>query len=102
MQSLNAEHREYCFEEVKKQVIHYPSLKTVLMVEELIEKKGEFKNKRQLWEAMPKGIMYQTLIMVLAYLEHSGKIIIDRDGSILWIWNPKLANKVLGNGTRKL
>ena len=93
---------ELCFEEIRKEVIHYPSLKTVMMVEEAIEEKGEFKNKRQLWLSLPKQIMYQTLLTILDYLQVSHKIIIDEDGTITWIWNPKLVDRVLKSGTRSL
>jgi len=95
-------HGECGFEEVRKELIHYPSLKTVLMVEEAIEKKGEFVNKRQLWLSLPRKIMYQTLIAILDYLEASHKILIDRDGRIVWIWNPGLIDKVLKSGTKAL
>lgn len=90
------------FEEIKREVIHFPSLKTVLMVENAIEKEGEFKNKRQLWKSLPKKIMYQTFLTILDYLEYSHKILIDRDGSIVWIWNPKLIEKVIRSGVRPL
>ena len=93
---------ELCFEEIRKEVIHYPSLKTVMMVEEAIEKKGEFKNKRQLWLSLSKQIMYQTLLTILDYLQASHKIIIDEDGTITWIWNPKLVDRALKSGTRVL
>lgn len=94
---------ELCFEEIRKEVVHYPSLKTVMMVEEAIERKGEFKNKRQLWLSLSKQIMYQTLLTILDYLQASHKIMIDEeDGSIAWIWNPKLVDKVLKAGTRAL
>lgn len=92
-----------CFEEIRKEVIHYPSLKTVMMVEEAIEKRGEFKNKRQLWLSLSKQIMYQTLLTILDYLQASHKIIIDQeDGSVIWIWNPKLVDRVLRSGSRPL
>jgi hypothetical protein len=97
-----ASHEECGFEEVRKEVIHFPSLRTVLMVEKEIEEKGEFKNKRQLWLSLKKGVMYQTLLMILDYLEASHKILMDRDGSIVWIWNPGLIEKVLKSGTRPL
>ena len=93
---------ELCFEEIRKEVIHYPSLKTVMMVEEAIENKGEFKNKRQLWLSLSKQIMYQTLLTILDYLQASHKIIIDEDGTITWVWNPKLVDRALKNGTRAL
>jgi hypothetical protein len=90
------------FEQIVRETVHYPSLKTVLMVEREVEKEGEFRNKRQLWLALPKRIMYQTFLTILDYLEASHKIIIDRDGSVVWIWNPRLIEKVLKSGANQL
>jgi len=74
----------------KTEVIHYPRLDTVLMVETAIKNAREYPNKMQLWKSLPKKMMYQTFNIILKYLESSGKIIIDKDGSILWTHNPKL------------
>ncbi|MBI2564366.1 hypothetical protein HYV79_00045 [Candidatus Woesearchaeota archaeon] len=74
----------------KVEVIHYPRLDTILMVENAIKKSGEYPNKMQLWKSLPKKIMYQTFKIILNYLESSGKIVIDKDGSVLWTHNPKL------------
>ena len=69
--------------------IRYPRLDTVLMVERAIKKHdGEFK-KRQLWERLPKKMMYQTFCVVIDYLLYSGKISIDSEGKIGWIFYPK-------------
>ncbi len=76
-------------------VIHYPQLDTVLMVEEFIrEHSGEYK-KRALWESLPKKMMYQTYNVIYQYLLESGKIARDKEGKICWIWNPKLVKKYL-------
>ena len=80
---------------MKKPIIHYPQLDTVLMVEEFIKKhSGEFK-KRSLWEALPKKMMYQTFQVVFNYLEESGKIALDKEGKIAWIWDPEGVKKYL-------
>jgi hypothetical protein len=76
----------------RQEILHYPRLDTVLMVEEKIRKVKEYPSKRQLWLSLPKQIMYQTFNIVLDYLEESGKIVI-KDGKIIWIWNPKLVEK---------
>lgn len=76
----------------KQIVLHYPRLDTVLMVEELLKERGEFKSKRSLWLALPKKMMYQTFVLILQYLEDSGKIVI-KNGEIIWIWNPTLVKK---------
>ena len=67
----------------------YPRLDTVLMVEEFIkEHDGEYK-KKQLWEELPKKMMYQTYSVVIDYLLSSGKISVDAEGKIGWIFYPK-------------
>ena len=80
-------------------IIHYPQLDTVLMVEEFIrEHSGEFK-KRSLWEHLPKKMMYQTFMVIYDYLLSSGKIARDSENKICWIWNPELVAKYLQNET---
>jgi len=76
-------------------ILHYPQLDTVLMVEEFIrEHSGEFK-KRSLWEHLPKRMMYQTFCVIFDYLLEWGKIALDREGKVGWIWNPALVEKYL-------
>jgi hypothetical protein len=85
----------------KKEIIHYPQLDTVLMVEEFIKKHGgEFK-KRALWESLPKKMMYQTFCVVFDYLENSNKIGIDSEGKICWIWDPEGVKKYLSRNDLK-
>lgn len=67
--------------------MHYPSLKTVLMVENTLKKQNNLLTREQLKQKLPKKIMHQTLNVVLSYLESSGKIMDGRKG-ILWIYNP--------------
>ena len=81
----------------KKQILHYPQLDTVLMVEEFVkEKSGDYK-KRSLWESLPRKMMYQTFCVIFDYLLESGKIAVDKDGKVAWIWNPELVKKYLSN-----
>lgn len=79
--------------------IHYPQLDTILMVEEKIQEM-DYPRKTELWNALPKKIMYQTFKLIIDYLEKSGKILIDDDGRIVWIWNPKLMKKVMRSGAK--
>ncbi|PIN95171.1 hypothetical protein COU53_00670 [Candidatus Pacearchaeota archaeon CG10_big_fil_rev_8_21_14_0_10_30_48] len=73
----------------------FPRLDTVLMVEEFIqEHDGEFK-KKALWEALPKKMMYQTYSIIIDYLLETGKISVDADGKIGWIYYPESARKWL-------
>ena len=79
---------------MKTQVLHYPRLDTVLMVEETIQDMEEYPTKTELWKALPKKVMYQTFCLILDYLEESGKIHTCDDGKIIWTWNPKLIKKL--------
>jgi len=83
---------------VKTEVLHYPRLDTVLMIERFIkDHSGEF-TKTNLWRALPKGTMYQTFSIVIDYLLHSNKISIDSKGKIGWMYNPKLVKYFLKYG----
>lgn len=78
-----------------EQVGRFPRLDTVLMVEGFIkEHSGEFR-KRRLWESLPKQMMYQTFCTTIDYLLESGKIAIDKERKIGWIYNPALVRKYL-------
>ncbi len=64
-----------------------------MTAEEFIKKHdGEFK-KRKLWEHLPKQMMYQTFCVIIDYLLSSGKISIDQEHKVGWIYNPALARK---------
>lgn len=77
----------------RENILRYPRLDTVLMVEDFVkEHDGEFK-KRKLWESLPKKMMYQTFCVVIDYLLYSRKLSIDSEGKIGWIYYPKLARK---------
>lgn len=80
---------------MEREIPHYPQLDTVLMVEEFIKQlSGEFK-KRQLWEHLPRKMMYQTFCVIFDYFMSSGKLATDREGKVAWIWNPELVKKYL-------
>ena len=79
-------------------IFRSPTLETVKMVEKTInDNSGEFK-KTQIWEKLPRKIMWPTYLTILDYLIESNRIIIDEDGILTYIWNPELLKKVL---TRK-
>jgi hypothetical protein len=65
------------------------------MVENFIkEHSGDFK-KTELFNCLPKKIMWGTFNVILKYLWDSDKIGIDKKGVIVYIWNPYLAKKVI-------
>ena len=67
-------------------VYHWPTLKTVLMVEKAIQEADMPLSMEGLKRALPKKLMDQTLRLILAYLENKGSIIIGEKG-IVWIEN---------------
>ena len=83
---------------MKTDILHYPRLDTVIMVEETIRKLEYYPTKTELWKALPKKVMYQTFCMIIDYLVSLNKIIIDKDGQIVWIWNPELIKKIIQKG----
>ncbi|AJF60173.1 MAG: hypothetical protein QT03_C0001G0677 [archaeon GW2011_AR10] len=78
-----------------KNILRYPRLDTVLMVEEAIRKAKDYPTKAKLWKSLPKKMMYQTFNTIIDYLEYSGKILVEKDGSIIWIWDPQGVRELL-------
>jgi hypothetical protein len=78
---------------MQEQIIHYPNLKTVLVVEKTIQEADTIVSKNELKRMLPTQIMHQTLNLILEYLEKSGKIMVVSKG-ITWIYNdsPRLKN----------
>ena len=72
-------------------ILHYPTLKTVMMIEDALSKSDAVISKNELKRRLPVKIMHQTLNLILEYLENSGKILIGPKG-ISWLQqdNPKL------------
>jgi len=72
-----------------------PRLETVIMVEKFIkENSGEFK-KTELFNKIPKKIMWGTFNVILQYLYNDGKIGMDKNGVITYIWNPELIKRFI-------
>lgn len=76
-------------------ILHYPRLDSVLMVEKLIYDTSGTYTKKQLWDRLPKKMMYQTFSVIIDYLLYSRKIAADSEGKIAWIWDPEGVKKYL-------
>ncbi len=81
-------------------VLHSPTLESVLMVEKAAKKHSQECGKYQLWKKLPRKMMYQTFLTILSYLTSSGKIMIDRDGCVIWTHNPEMIRKILSRGVK--
>ena len=79
---------------LKNPFVRSPTLDTVLMVEKMVDKYSGELNRTELWKKLPKKVMWQTYLVILAYLEEINKIAIDRKGKIGYIWNPELAKRL--------
>tara|TARA_Y100000310_G_C20315233_1_gene638108 strand:+ start:319 stop:654 length:336 start_codon:yes stop_codon:yes gene_type:complete len=82
---------------VQRTILHSPTLESVIMVEKTLQKNSQEYGKYQLWKKLPKKMMYQTYQVILDYLQKSGKILIDKEGCIIWIYNPKRIKRLIKN-----
>jgi len=72
-----------------------PRLDTVMMVEDFIEEhSGEF-NIGELFRGLPKKMLWRTFKIIIAYLEGQNKIVVNKDGSVTWVWNPEAVARYL-------
>ncbi len=72
---------------VMERLEHSPTLNTMLMVENVIKyAKNSIITVPEIKRALPKQINHNTLIIILEYLEESGKIVVTLKG-ITWIHN---------------
>ena len=83
---------------MKMNILHSPTLESVIMVEKTIQKYSQECGKYQLWKKLPRKMMYQTFLIILNYLQDSGKIVIDKDGCIIWAYNPERIKKLFKEG----
>ncbi|MDP4012940.1 MAG: hypothetical protein Q8R00_05035 [Candidatus Nanoarchaeia archaeon] len=80
-------------------IIHYPNLKTVLMVEKVLKDAETTLTRKEIKKRLPAQIMHQTLNIILEYMEHRG-LILDGHKGILWTYNdnPKF-REAINRGT---
>ncbi len=78
-----------------QEVIHYPSLKTVLMVEKVLKEAEITLTREEIKKRLPAQVMHQTLNVIFEYLERRG-LILDGHKGILWAHNdsPKLREAI--------
>ena len=70
--------------DVMDKVIHYPNLKTVLAVEDVLRSDKGFLSREEVKRRLPTKVMHQTLNVVLSYLEERG-MVADLKQGLLWI-----------------
>lgn len=76
-------------------ITRMPRLDTVIMVEAFIKKySGDYK-KTELFNSLPKKMMWGTFNVILAYLVENNKIGIDNSDHVIYVWNPQLAQRFM-------
>lgn len=71
---------------IAENIHHWPTLKTVLMVEKTLKDADGPVSLEELKRKLKKKIMDQTLRLILAYLEDKGSVLIGQKG-VSWIEN---------------
>ena len=84
------------------EIARSPTLQTVLMVEKFIDDhSGEYK-KTELFNNLPKKVMWQTFQVIMEYLERNYHIVTEKDGKVVYIWNPSFYEKIKNRPEIKL
>jgi predicted nucleotidyltransferase len=79
--------------QLQKEVVHYPTLKTILAIEEVVKKANNPVSRNQILARLQTGVMRSTLNLALDYMEKRGMVLETKKGFI-WAFNPskKLEN----------
>ncbi len=68
-------------------VVHYPSLKTVLAIEDVVKNGNTALSRNQILAKLPTKVMRSTLNVALIYMEKRG-LILETDKGFIWTFNP--------------
>jgi len=69
------------------QVLHYPTLKTVLLVEEILKEAKEPLSRYEIMKRAKNKIMRQTLNTIIEYMEKRGMVLDSKKG-VFWTYTP--------------
>ncbi|MEA3329861.1 MAG: hypothetical protein U9Q06_03900 [Nanoarchaeota archaeon] len=71
---------------------HWPTLNTVIMIEDTMKKLDSLFTIAELKRNLPRQVNHNTLMLILYYLEESNKILVSLKG-ITWIHNSNIKLK---------
>jgi hypothetical protein len=66
------------------------------MVEKALFRYKSDKTITQIWKLLPKKVMWTTFTTIINYLEYSGKIHVENDKRVTWLWDPSGIAKLVG------
>ena len=69
-------------------------MQTVIMVENFIKDNSMFYTRREIFNELPKKMLWGTFRIIMDYLEETLKIVTDEDGIVSYIWNPELLRRI--------
>lgn len=69
------------------QVLHYPTLKTVMAIEEVIKNADSAVSRNKILDKLENKVMRSTLNFALDYLEKRG-VILETTRGFIWTFNP--------------
>jgi hypothetical protein len=80
-------------------MMQYVTYEDILFVEKKIKSLKCYPTPNELWKEMRGRFKTKAeLGTIIEYLLNKNRIILDNiDGKIIWIWNPKLAKRILLN-----
>ncbi|MBI5225154.1 hypothetical protein HY989_04760 [Candidatus Micrarchaeota archaeon] len=70
------------------QVLHYPTLKTVLLVEDTLKEAKEPLSRYAIMKRLGNKVMKPTLDLIISYLEERG-MVLDSPKGVVWTYSPK-------------
>jgi hypothetical protein len=73
---------------VVTEVLHYPTLKTVLMVENILRDVKEPLTRYEITKRMKNKVMRQSLNIIIQYLVERN-MVLDSEKGVLWVYTPK-------------
>ncbi len=74
-------------ERLMMNIVHYPSLKTILAIEDVVKNADIALSRNQILARLPTKVMRSTLNLALTYMEKRGLILETKKGFI-WTFNP--------------
>lgn len=73
--------------QVQQEVVHYPTLKTIMAIETVVKNADTAVSRNQILDRLPTKVMRSTLNVALGYLEKRGMVLETKHGFI-WTFNP--------------
>ncbi len=84
--------------QMQREVVHYPTLKTILAIEDAVKSANNPVSRNWILAKMPTKVMRSTLNLALDYMERRGLVLETKKGFI-WTFNPsKKLEKAEGEG----